>query len=183
MIAGSLQYRGQQVSKERGIVDKQNRWGSGARRILVAEPVVGGERQEMSNIDDLGCLAANDGGAEDTRPFAYDFDLKLVLHNIDDFVDGKADGSVAVGKHQYRLYAACADVDLVAERNERHQLFAVLNHMPAAGEFDASGVDFFQPGYQRKRHRFKAGRAGPEQEQRGERFIAANGWVIGRLRP
>src|SRR5665647_736509 len=65
LVAGGLQHRREHVAKERGVVDQQQRARPSAPRgLLIAEPVLEGERQEVTDVDDFGGLSLDDGGAE-----------------------------------------------------------------------------------------------------------------------
>src|SRR5664280_1501862 len=58
LVAGGLQHRREHVAKERGVVDQQQRARPSAPRgLLIAEPVLEGERQEVTDVDDFGGLS------------------------------------------------------------------------------------------------------------------------------
>src|SRR5947209_7491568 len=62
VIAGRFEHRYQHVAEERAVIDEQQRAGQRLRaQLLAAEPVLEGERQEMSDVDDLGRLPLDHG--------------------------------------------------------------------------------------------------------------------------
>ena len=71
--------------------------------LLAAEPVLEGERQEMTDIDDLGRLALDHRRAEHARHVAADLDVEPLLDDVDDLVDDEAHRASGIGEHEQRL--------------------------------------------------------------------------------
>ena len=142
------------LRKNGRIVDQQQRARRArARLLLAAEPVLEGERQEVADVDDLGRLALDDGGAEHAGIVAADLDVEPVLDDVDDLVDHQRHRAGAVGEHQQRLGALALHAHALVHADQRHQLAAVLHHVAAVRQFDLAGVDFLEPRDQRQRHR------------------------------
>src|SRR5262249_25293923 len=115
------------------------------RLFLAPEPVLEGEWQEMADIDDLGCLTADNRATKHARIFARDLDVEFIFDNVDNFVDHQSHGAAAVGKHQERLCALTLYAHVFAHADERHQMTAVLHHVAAIRQLDPERVDFLKP--------------------------------------
>ena len=123
----------------------------------------------MADVDHLGGLALDHGGAQNAVLAAGDLDVEPFLDDVDDLVDHEPHRAAVIGKHQDRLGACGLDADPV-HLHQRHQLVAVLHHVAAVGEFDLVGGELFQPGDEPERHRLGLGGAGAEHQQRGQLF-------------
>ena len=66
LVARRLQHRRQHVAEERAVVDQQHRLRhQRGAHLLAAEPVGERHRQEVADVDHLGGLPLDHGGAED----------------------------------------------------------------------------------------------------------------------
>ena len=137
-----------------------------AGAIAAAKPILEGLRQEVTDVDDFGRMSLDHGIAEHARTVAADFDLELVLDDVDDLVDHKPHGAALIGEHQDRLRAFFLQAGFVVDPQQRHQLLAILHKAAPVGDFDAAAIDFLEPRHQRQRHCFRPLRSGTEHEQR-----------------
>src|SRR5262249_21435372 len=181
-IACRLQNRGKHVEEERGIVDQQHvAWALPYRLFLSSEPIFEGKRQEVADIDDFGCLAADDGGTEHARIFARDLDVEVVLDNVDDLVDHQRHGAAAIGKHQQWLCALTLHTHVLAHADERHQMAAVLHHMAAVRQLDPVRIDLLKSRNKRQWDSLRLRRAGAEYQQRSAGLIGCLVVAVMRL--
>ncbi len=120
----------------------------------------------MADIEDLGGLALDHGGAENAGLLARDLDVERVLDDVDDLVDHERHAAHAVGEDEQRLRAVVLDLDAVVDADQRHQLAAILQQVAAVRELDLLGLDLLEPRDERERHRLGIGGAGAEDQQR-----------------
>src|SRR4051812_37529729 len=166
-VARGLQHRRQHVAEERRVVDQQHAAPhAGGGLPTPVRPILEGERQEMADVDDLGGLTLDHRRAEHARALAGELDVEAFFDNVDDLVDDQRHGAALIGEHQQRLYALAFDLHLIAGRNERDELAAILHERTAARHFDAASVDLLEPRDQRERHGLRLRRPGAEQQQR-----------------
>ena len=100
----------------------------------------------MRNVDHLGGLALDHGRAEHARPIAAEFDLQPILDNVDDLVDQETHRAFLVGKDHERLRSFIADADVLVDRDQRHQLPAILEQSLLVRRFKEARIDDFEAG-------------------------------------
>ena len=132
----------------------------------------------MARIHDVGCVAVDDGGAEQARLVAADLDVELVADHVEDLVDHQADMLVAVAQYQHRLVLA-ARSDFRIERHERHQAATILCDQPAAGRLDPGARHHLEPGDQRQWQRLLGAGSGTDQQQVAATVALGSGVVRG----
>src|SRR6476660_8101352 len=102
------------------------------RRLLFAtKPILEGERQEMADVDNLGRMTPDNGGAEHAWILTRNLNVEVVIDNVDDLVDHQRHRAASVGEHQQRLGALAFYTHVLAHADERHQMAAVLHHVTA----------------------------------------------------
>src|SRR6266568_7134740 len=85
----------------------------------------------VSDVDDLGGLAADHRAAERAGSLARHFDVQPVLDDVDDLVDCESHRAAAIREHQERLRTLGAQGELVLEPHQGHQLSAILHQVAA----------------------------------------------------
>ena len=120
----------------------------------------------MRDIDDLGRLALDHRGAEHARSRAGKLDLEVLVDDVHDLVDDQRHGTTFVGEHQQRLHAFRLDAHVFIDRNERHELAAILHERAAARGLDRARVDLFEPRDQREQHGLGLRRARAKHQHR-----------------
>ena len=132
-----------------------------------AEPIVEGKGEEVAGVDDVGRLARDDRAAEVPFLVGAELDAELVLDDVEDLVDDEPHGAVAIGEDQDRLASFCLHDIARVDRDQRHELAAVLHDRLAVRFLDLVELDLLEPRHQGQRHRLRAVVAGAEEQQAG----------------
>src|SRR3954467_695687 len=119
------------------------------------QPVLKRERQKMTDIDHLGRLAFDYRRAKNAGTLAGQLHIEPLFDDVDDLVDHQSHGAALVRENQQRLRAVTFDLDVVAGRNEGHELAAILDERPPTRHFDPLDVNLFQSRDEREEHRLR----------------------------
>ncbi len=90
----------------------------------------------MGDIDHFGRLTLDDRGTQNAGLAARQLDIEPLLDDVDDLVDHKSHGAALIGEHQQRLRAAALDAHIAIDRDQRHELTAILHDRAVVGRLD-----------------------------------------------
>ena len=144
--------------EKRTIVDQKHPLADGGRaelRIVVPKPIGKRLGEEITGVDNIGRLGGDDGRTNGAVNIRRQFDLKIFLGDIDDFLNHQSHGTIVIRKNQNGLTAFGLPLVIGIERNERHQLPAILNNVLAVRTLDILHVDFLETRDQGQGHGFQ----------------------------
>ena len=159
LVAGRTDGGGEHVAEHLVFGDEANAL---RRRARLGGRV--GHADEVRDVEELDCFAADFGRAHDVRVRACELDLELVLEDVHDLVGKQANGALLCRNDEHRI-GWLRHVDHRRDRNDRHQAALEKDHEAAIRAFDAGGFDHLDARYQREGQNLGCTGAGLEHDE------------------